>query len=191
MASPRTYDQMLSNEWINEYVYFTLARKAVVQSLSSELSNSLRSYGLQHAMLPCLSPSPGVCSNSCPLSPWWHPTISSSVVPFSSCLQSFTSIRVFSSKSDLCIRWPKYWSFSFSINLSNEYSGFISFKVTGLISLQSKELSRVFSNTRIQSINSSALSLLYGPTLTYVPGYWKNHSFDYTELRRQSDVSAF
>ena len=137
------------------------------------------------ARLHCLSPSPGVCSNSCPLSTWCHPT---SVIPFSSFLQS-VPVSVFSSKSDLCIRWPKYWSFSFSINLSNEYSGFISFKVTGLISLQSKELSRVFSNTRIQSINSSALSLLYGPTLTSIHHYWKSHSFNYRDLCRQNNVS--
>ena len=101
----------------------------------------------------------------------------------------FPSIRVFSNESILRIRWPKYWSFSFSINLSNEYSGFISFKVTGLISLQSKELSRVFSNTRIQSINSSALSLLYGPTLTSIHHYWKSHSFNYRDLCRQNNVS--
>ena len=75
----------------------------------------------------CPSPTPGACSNSCPLSRWCHPTISSSVVPFSSCLQSFPASGSFSSESVLCIRWPKYWSFSFSISPSNEYSGLISF----------------------------------------------------------------
>ena len=62
----------------------------------------------------------------------------------------FPSIRVFSSEPVLCIRWPKHWSFSFSISPSNEYSGLVSFRRTGLISLQSKELSRVFSNTTVQ-----------------------------------------
>ena len=90
----------------------------------------------------------------------------------------FPSIRVFSSKSALRIKWPKYWSFSFSICPSNEYSGFIPLGWTGLIYLQSKGLSRVFSNTRVQSINSSALSFLYGPTLKSIHDYWKNHSFD-------------
>ena len=71
-------------------------------------------------LLPCPSLTPGVCSNSCLLSQWCHPTISSSVPPFSSCLQS-SSIRVFSIKSALHTRWPKYWSFSFSISLSNEH----------------------------------------------------------------------
>ena len=93
------------------------------------MSDSLRPHGLQHARLPCPSPTPRACSNSCLLSQWCHPTISSSVVPFCSCLQSFPSIRAFSSESVLCIRWPKYWSFRFSISLSNEYSGLISFRM--------------------------------------------------------------
>ena len=97
----------------------------------SVVSDSLRPQGLQHARLPCPS-SPGVCSNPRPLSRWCHPTISSSVVPFSSCPQSFfPSIRVFSNESVLHIRWPNYWSFSFSNSPSNEYSGLISFR-TGL-----------------------------------------------------------
>ena len=85
---------------------------------------------LQHARLPCPSPSPGVSSDSSPLSWWCHPTISSSVVPFSSYPQSFR-IRVFHSESVLCIRWPEYWNFSFSISFSNEYSGLISFRIGG------------------------------------------------------------
>ena len=89
-------------------------------------------HGLQHTRLPRPLPSPGACSNSCPLSRWCHPTISSSLVPFSSCLQIFPSIRVFSNESVLCIRWPKYWSFSFSISLPNEYSGLISFRMDWL-----------------------------------------------------------
>ena len=83
---------------------------------------ALRPHELKPARLPCLSLSPGVCSNSCPLSRWCCPTISSSVVPFSSCLQSpsgFPGIRVFSNELALCIRWPKYWSFSISISPSN------------------------------------------------------------------------
>ena len=107
--------------------------------------------GLQHARPPCPSPTPGVYSNSCPLSWWCHPTISSSVIPFSSHLQSFfPRIRVFSNESALRIRWPKYWSFSFSISHSNEYSGLISFRMDWLDLLVSKGLSRVFSNTTVQ-----------------------------------------
>ena len=96
----------------------------------SAMSDSLQPNGLQHARPPCPSPTPGACSNSCPTSRWCHPAISSSVAPFSSHIQSFPpSIRVFSNDSVLHIRWPKYWSFSFSISPSNEYSGLISFRI--------------------------------------------------------------
>ena len=92
--------------------------------------NSLRPPGLQHTRLPCPSPTFRVCSNSCPLSQWCHLTISFSAVLFSSCLQSFPASRSFSvSRQALCIRCPKCWSFSFSINPSNEYSRLISFRI--------------------------------------------------------------
>ena len=86
---------------------------------------------MQHARLPCPSLSPEVCSNSYLLSQWCHPIISSSVAPFSSCLQPFPASRWvrFSSESALSIRWPKYWSLSFSISPSEEYSELISFRI--------------------------------------------------------------
>ena len=87
------------------------------------------------------------------------------------------SMRVFSNESVLQIRWPKYWSFSFSISPSNEHPGLISFRMDWL-DLQSKGLSRVFSNTMVQNINSSALSFLYRPSLTSIHDYWKTHSLD-------------
>ena len=83
----------------------------------------------QHARLPCPTLSPGVCTNSCPLSRWCYPTISSSASPLLILPLIFPSIRIFSNESTLLIRWPKYWSFSFSINLSNEFSGLISFRI--------------------------------------------------------------
>ena len=85
----------------------------------------------------------------------------------------FTSIRVFSNESVLCIRWPKYWSFSFCIIPSNEYSGPISFRMDWLDPLQSKGLSRVSSNTTVQKHPFLAVSFLYSPTLTFIPDYWK------------------
>ena len=85
--------------------------------------DSLPPHGLQHTRPPCPSLSPGV--GSCPLCLWYHSTTSSSATPFSFCLQSFP---VFSNESALHIRWPKYWSFNFSISPSNEYSGLISFR---------------------------------------------------------------
>ena len=90
----------------------------------------------------------------------------------------FPIIRVFSKESVLCIRWPKYWSFSFSISPSNGHSGLISLGWTGRISLQSKGLSKVFSTPQFKSINSLVLSFLYSPTLTSIPDHWKKHSFD-------------
>ena len=94
------------------------------------MSDSLWLHGLQHAGLPP-SPTPGAYSNSCPLSRWCHPTISSSVIPFSSAL-NLSQHQVFSNESALRIRWPKYWSFSFNISHSSEYSGLISFTMDWL-----------------------------------------------------------
>ena len=89
---------------------------------------TLRLHESQHSRPPCPSPSPGVHSDSCPSSRWCHPAISSSVVPFSSCPQSLPASGSFQ-MSQFFIRWPKYWSLSFSISPSNEYSGLISFRV--------------------------------------------------------------
>ena len=90
----------------------------------------------------------------------------------------FPSIRVFSNQSVFHIRWPNYWSFSFSISPSNEHSGLTPLGWTGWISLQSKGLSRVFSTPQFKSINSSALSLLHSPTLSSMHDHRKNHSPD-------------
>ena len=120
--------------------------KPQFSSVHSVVSDSLWPHGLQHTRLPCPSSTPGVYSNSCPLSRWCHPITSSSLSPFSSHLQSFPA-SVFSNESVLHIRWSKYRSFSFGISPSNEYS----FRMwTGWISLLSKGLSRVFSNTTVQ-----------------------------------------
>ena len=99
-----------------------------VQFSCSVVSDSLRPHEPQHARPPCPSPIPRVYPNSCPLSWWYHPTTSSSLVPF--LLPSiFPSIRVFSNESTLHMRWPKYWSFSFNISPSNEHPGLISFRM--------------------------------------------------------------
>ena len=118
------------------------------------MSDYLQPHEMQHARPPCPSPTPGVHSDSRPSSRWCHQlAISSSVVPFSSCPQS---LRVFSKESTLHMRWPKYWSFSFSISPSNDYSGLISFRWTGWIFLQSKGDSQESSPTpQFKSINSS------------------------------------
>ena len=92
------------------------------------MSDPLQTHGLQHARLLCPPLSPRVCSNSCPLSWWCYLMISTSSVPFSSC-PVFSSLRVFSSESALCIWWSKYWSYRFTISPFNEYSGLISFSM--------------------------------------------------------------
>ena len=107
-------------------------------------------HELQHARPPCPSPNPEVYPNSCPSSRWCHPAICPLLLP-----PIPPNIRVFSNESTLCMRWPKYWSFSFSIIPSKEHPGLISLGWTGWISLQSKGLSRVFSNTTVHHSSPS------------------------------------
>ena len=149
-----------------------------VQFSRSVMSDSLQPHELQHARPPCPSPTPGVHPNTCPLSWWCHPTISSSVIPFSSCPQSFPasgsfqtsqlfawggqSIRVSASTSVLPMNTQDWYSLGW----------------TGWIYLQSKWLSRVFSNTTVQKHQFLVLSFLYSLTLTSIHGHWKNHSLD-------------
>ena len=102
-----------------------------VQFSHSVMTHSLRPHGLQHGRPPCPSPTPRVHPNSRPSSQWCHPAISSSVVPFSSCPQSLPASESFP-MSQLHMRWPKYWSFSFSINPSKEIPGLISFRMDWL-----------------------------------------------------------
>ena len=96
------------------------------------VTQSCYPHGLEHARPPYPSPASGVYANSCPLSQWFHPTISSSVIPFSSHLQSCPSLGSFQMSQFFAIRWPKYWSFSFNISPSNEYSRLISFGIDWL-----------------------------------------------------------
>ena len=100
-----------------------------IQFSRSVMSDPSRPHESQHTRPPCSSPT---YSNWCPLSQWCHPAILSSVIPFSSCPQISPSIRVFSNESTLLMRWPKYWSFSFSISPSNEHPGLISFRMDWL-----------------------------------------------------------
>ena len=97
----------------------------------SVVSDSLQPHGLQHARLPCPSPSPGACASSCPSSWWCHPTSSSSVVPFSSCLQSFPASGSFQ-MSQFFASGGQSIGFSFNISPYNEYSGLISFRMDWL-----------------------------------------------------------
>ena len=136
--------------------------------------DSLRPHELQRARLPRPSLSPWACSNSCPSSRWCHPTISSSVVPFSSCLQSFPAWGSFP-MSQLFASGGQSIRASASVLPMNIQAWFPS-GWTGLTFLLSKRPSRASPAPQFKSI------LLYGPTLTSVHDYWKNHSFDYTDL---------
>ena len=90
----------------------------------------------------------------------------------------FPSIRVFSNESALHIKWPKYWSFSFSISASNEYSGLNSFRIDWFDLLEVQGTQESSPMPQFKSISSSELSFLYGPTLTFIHDYWKSHSLD-------------
>ena len=151
-----------------------------VQFSCSVMSDSLQPHGLQHTRPPCPTPTPGVYSDSCPLCLWCHPTISSSVVPSSSHLQSFPASRSFQ-MSRFFTSGGQSIGVSASVSvLPMNIQDWFPLELTDYISLQSKGLSRVFSNTTTQfkSINSSALSFFYSPTLTSTHDHWKNHSFD-------------
>ena len=125
---------LFSNGYIRTYIISSILlfdSQSSVQFSHSVMSNTLQPHGLQHARPPCPSPTLRACSDSCPLSQWCHSTI----LPCHPLLllpSIFPSIRVFSKESVLCIRWPNYRSFNFSISLSNEYSGLISFRIDWL-----------------------------------------------------------
>ena len=138
---------------------------------------------------PVQSLTQGACSNSCPfelLMPSNHLIL---CCPRLLQASIFPSIGVFSTESVLHIRWPKYWSFSFSISPSNEYSGLISFR-TDLLAVQGTLKSLLQHHCSKLSILWSSV-FFYGPTLTCIHHYWKDHSFDHMDLCHQSNVSAF
>ena len=156
-----------------------LMGKCSVQFSCSVVSDSLWPHELQHARPPCPSPTPGVYPNSCPLSRQCHPTISSSVIPFSSHPQSFPvsgsfqMSQLFPSGGGQSIRVSALTSV-----LPMNTQDWSPLGWTGWISLQSKGSQETSPTTQFKSINSSALSFLYSPTLTSIHDYWKNHTLD-------------
>ena len=117
---------------------------------NSVVSNSFQPHRLQHASPPCPSPPPGVCSNSCPLSWWCHPTISSSVIPFSSCLQSFPASGSFPMSQLFASGGQRIGTSASASAFEMNIQDWFPVGWTGWISLQSKGLSTVFSNTTVQ-----------------------------------------
>ena len=147
------------------------------------MSSSLQAHGMQHARLPCPPPTPGACSNSCSSSQWCHPSISSSVIPFFSHLQSCPASGSFPMSQFFASGGQSIGISALASVLPMNIQDWFPFRLTGLISLQSKGLSRAFSSTTIQNDFCSLfkcsffiLSFLYGPTLTSIHDYWKNHS---------------
>ena len=131
---------------------------ASVQFSHSVMSNSLWPHVLHHARVHCPLPTSRVCSNSCPSSWWCHPTISSSVIPFSSCLQSFPVSGSLPMSPFFASGGPKYWSISFSISPSNEYSELISFRIDQFDLLAGQVTLKSSPTPRFKSINSSVIS---------------------------------
>ena len=158
-------------------VQFSSVQFSSVQFSRSVMSDSLWPHEPQHTRPPCPSPTPGVYPNSCPLSRWCYPTISSSVVPFS-CLQSFATSGSFQ-MSQLFASGGQNNRVSASTSvLPMNTQDWFPLEWTGWISLQSKGLSRVFSNTTVQKHQFFGAQLLYSPTLTSIHDHWKNHSLD-------------
>ena len=151
--------------------------RCAVQFSCSVLSDSLQPHGLQHARPHCPSPTPGACSNSYPSSRWCHPTISSSLIPFSSRLQSFPA-SVFSNESILRISGQSVGVSASASLLPMNIQDWFPLGWTGWIFLQSKNSQESFPTPQFKNTNSSVLSFLYSLSLTSIHDYWKNHSFD-------------
>ena len=151
---------------------------SVSQFSRSAMSDYLQPHGLQHTRPPCPSPILGACANSCPSSRWCHPTISSSVVPFSSHLQSFPTSGSFP-MSQLSASGGQSIGVSASTSvLPMNIQDWFPLGWTGWISLQFRGSQESSPTPQFKSINSSVLSFLYSPILTTIHDYWKNHSFD-------------
>ena len=144
----------------------------------SVVSDSLQPHESQHARPPCPSPTPRVHSNSYASSQWCHPAISSFVVPFSSCPQSLPASESFPMSQLFAWGGQNFGISALTSFLPMNTQDWSPSEWTGWISLQSKGLSRVFSNTTVQKHHSSALSFLHSPTLTSIHDYWKNHNLD-------------
>ena len=149
-----------------------------VQFSRSVVSDSLRPHESQHTRPPCSSPSPGIHSDSRPSSPWCHPAISSSVVPFSSCPRSLPASESFPMNQLSTWGGQSTGASALASFLPKKSQGWSPSEWTGWISLQSRDSQESSPTPQFKSINSSLLSLLHSPTLTSIHDYWKNHSLD-------------
>ena len=157
----------------------------------SVVSDPLKCHGLQHARIPWALATPVAYINSCPLRRWWHPTISSSVVPFFSHLQSIPASGSFPVSQFFASGGQRIGVSASASVLPTNTQDWSPLGWTGWISLQSKGLSRVFPTPQFKSINFLVLSFLYSPTLISIHDHWKNHSLDKMDIFWQSNVSIF
>ena len=154
-----------------------------VQFSRSVVSDSLRPHESQHARPPCPSPTPGVHSDSRPLSQWCHPTILSSVIPFSSCFQSFPASGSFQMSQFFTLGDQSIGSFSFSISPSNEYSGLISFRMDWLDLLAVQGILKSLLQHHSSKASILWCSAFFMVQLSYpYRSTGKKHSFDYLDL---------
>ena len=165
-------------DWFLSDLIFRCLFLVSVQVSRSVMSYSLRPHGLQHARPPCVSPTPGAYSNSCSSSWWCHPTISSSVIPFSSHLQSFPASGSF----PIC---QFFASGGQSIGVSASTSilpmniqDWFPLGCTGVYPCSPKDSQESSPTPQFKSINSSAFNFIYSPTHTFIHDYWKYHNFD-------------
>ena len=164
----------------------------LLKIISAKFSNSLWPHGLKQARPPCPSPAPVVYPNSCSLNWWCHPIISSSDIPFSSCPPSFPASGSYQMNQLFTSRGQSTGVSASASVLPMNTQDWFPLGWTGWISLQPKGLSRVFSNTTVQKHQFFGAQLfLYSPTLTSLHDYWKNHSFNWTDICQQSNISAF
>ena len=181
-AKTNTWEDVEKSElyYIGGNVYTTSMKISMELLLFSHsvMSDSLQTHGLQYTRLPCPSLPPRACSNPCPLSQWCHWTILSYVVPSPSCLQSFPASESFQMNQFFTSGGQSIEASASASVLPTIIQDWFPLGWTGWISLLFKKLSRVFSKPQFESISSSALSHLYGPTLTSIHDYWKNHRFD-------------
>ena len=157
----------------------------------SVVSYSLRPHGLQHALPPCPSPSPGVCTSSCSLHQWCGPAISSSDAVFSFCPPSFLASGTFSMSHLFASDDQNTRAASSASVLPVNIQGWSSLRLTGWISLQSRDSQESSPAPQLEGISSSVFCLLYGPALTTLRDHWEDDSLEYTDLCWQSNVSAF
>ena len=151
------------------------------------MSSSL--WPMDCSQLPYTSPFSRACSDSCPSSRWCHPNIPSPPIPFTSCLQSFPASSLFPLSWLFTSGGQSVGALSSAVSLSKEHSGLISFRIDWFDLAVPGILKSLFQHHNMKA--SILWYSVYGPTLIFIHGYWKNHTFDYVDLWNQSGVSGF